>query len=119
MGHINCNPHSQATQLTTIKMRIYQVRYTCYLYFIFFSIYSSEARKKSWILSVKHASNTFCTWQNAFSMPRVGSSLWFKRRCSLFFFFFLPFEAINCISVFAFAIVLLFSAWAEVSIAKY
>jgi hypothetical protein len=30
-GHINCNPHSQATQLTTIKMRIYQVRYTCYL----------------------------------------------------------------------------------------
>jgi hypothetical protein len=36
-GHINCNPHSQATQLTTIKMRIYQVRYTCYLYFIFFS----------------------------------------------------------------------------------
>jgi hypothetical protein len=42
-GHINCNPHSQATQLTTIKMRIYQVRYTCYLYFdFFFSIDSSD-----------------------------------------------------------------------------
>jgi len=35
MWNINCNPHWRATQLT-IKLGIYQVRYTCYLYCIFF-----------------------------------------------------------------------------------
>ena len=35
MWNINCNPHWRATQLP-IKLGIYQVRYTCYLYFNFF-----------------------------------------------------------------------------------
>jgi hypothetical protein len=29
-------------------------------------------------LSVNHANNNLCTWQNAFSRHRMGSSLWFK-----------------------------------------
>ena len=40
----------------------------CLEYFIFFSIDSSEARKQYWwILSVNHANNNLCTWQNAYT----------------------------------------------------
>jgi hypothetical protein len=42
MQNINCKSHWWTDKLTTIKMGIYQVRYACYLYFIFFSIDSSE-----------------------------------------------------------------------------
>jgi len=48
-------------------MWIYQVRYTCYLCsksLFFFSIDSSEARKK--YVSARHANNKLYTWQNAF-----------------------------------------------------
>jgi hypothetical protein len=51
----------------------------CLEYFIVFSIDSSEARKQYDELSVNHANNNLCTWQNAFSRHRMVSSLWFKR----------------------------------------
>ena len=59
----------------------------CLEYFFFFSIDSSEARKQYDELSVNHANNNLCTWQNAFSMHYIHKLLihhlsirgWFKR----------------------------------------
>ena len=57
MRNINCQPHWLVIQLTTIKMGIYQVRYTCNLYLKnAFLINSSEEMSLEnnwlWILSV-------------------------------------------------------------------
>ena len=51
----------------------------CLEYVIFVSIDSSEARKQYDELSVNHANNNLCTWQNAFSRHWMDSSLWSKR----------------------------------------
>ena len=64
MRNINSKPYWRAMQLTTIKMGIYQVWYTCHVYF-FFSIKSSEEmwleKHLYWILSVnKENVLTFC-----------------------------------------------------------
>ena len=71
MQNINCKSHWWTDKLTTIKMGIYQVRYACYLYFIFFSIDSSEEmwleKKLCLILSV-NKENVLTFWICAFEI---------------------------------------------------
>jgi hypothetical protein len=52
----------------------------CLEYIIFFLDRQFRSYNTIWlILSVNHANNNLCTWQNACSKHRVDISLWFKR----------------------------------------
>ena len=88
-----------------------------------FLVYRSTDQKLEkicYILSVKHAKDKFCTWQNAFSRSRRVVPFDLRQWVPIFIslvFFFLPFNDIaNCINVFVFAIVILFSGCAKVAI---
>jgi hypothetical protein len=76
-----------------IQNEKYNAHTTCLVY-IFFSIDGSEARKTCYILSVKHANHTFCTWQNAFSRSRWIFSF-DLRECVHFLFNLLVWYLIN------------------------
>jgi hypothetical protein len=75
MRNINCKPHRLAI---------------CCLSRIFYFFLERQFRSQKtiwWILSVNHANNNLCTWQNAFSMHYIHKPLihhlsiggWFKR----------------------------------------
>ena len=66
MRNINCKPHWLAVQLTTIKMGIYQVRCTCYLYlkkaFLINSSEETSLEKNSCRLFSVNKENLFTFW---------------------------------------------------------
>jgi hypothetical protein len=67
MRNINCKSHWLA--ICCLSRNI-----------IFFLDRQFRSYKTIWlILSVNHANNNLCTWQDAFSRHRVDISLWFKR----------------------------------------
>ena len=66
MRNTNCKPHWLAT--------------CCLSRIILFSRSTVQKLENNMmILSVNHANNNLCTWQNAFSRHRMDSSLWCKR----------------------------------------
>jgi hypothetical protein len=96
MPNINCKPHWHAMKLTTTKICIYEVPYTCYLSNTFFPPSTVQSRciyevpytcylsstfflpsrvQKLEKTLVKHANNIFCTWQSTFSRTGAASSL--------------------------------------------